>query len=119
MTSPRWPAIHITEIEEVDGKKFESVLTSPVCDLCGDAYPCWDYECPDFSIEHVDFGSWGDWAACQECSELIEKDDYEGLLQRALDNPAGHADPEYWRRRISPIHQGFRERRVGERIAWG
>lgn len=113
--SPHWPQVHVTEISEIDGELVESVITSPVCDFCGDQNPCWDYDCAQFDLE--DFGSIGGWAACDGCSTLIEAEDYEGLLERSLDNPLGRTDPEYWRARIGPIHQGFWGNRIGERRA--
>lgn len=117
--SPEWPSIHVTQIEEIDGRRIESVLTSPVCDLCGDIYPAWDYDCSDFAIHEIDFASMGEWAACNQCSELIELGDYEKLLKRSLDNHEGREHRSEWEPRIRRIHQTFRENRIGERKAWG
>lgn len=114
---PHWPTIHITEITEQDDILVESVLTSPVCDYCGDLGPCWDYDCHQFDIEEIGFGSLGEWAACSQCSELIEAGDYDGLLERTVS--ASPETGERLRELIRAIHYGFRIDRIGERIAWG
>lgn len=118
--SPRWPLVHVTEISRRgDGILVESAVSSYVCDFCGDAGPSWDYDCAQFAIDAIDFGSLEGWAACTPCSDLIEADDYEGLLVRSLDNPLGREDAPHWSPRIRLIHAGFREHRIGERVAWG
>lgn len=67
-----------------------------VCDFCLTSHPTWDFpanEMPGILKSGDILISTGDWAACDECKELIVADDYEGLVARAA---RGHmkADPD-------------------------
>src|SRR5712691_10119589 len=69
---------------------------TPMCDFCTSPDPAWRYpardielgtlvgfadESPVFSEQRV---SAGDWAACEECGDLIEARDWPGLARRSL-----------------------------------
>jgi hypothetical protein len=53
------------------------------CDFCDREMPgVWRYPARDIRLAVGE--STGDWAACEECHALLEKDDRRGLLERAL-----------------------------------
>lgn len=79
---PRIPSIHITQVEEIEGRLVESPVTSPVCDFCGDLGPTWDYPCARFELPDIEFGSMEGWAACNTCSALVEIGDWGAMLRR-------------------------------------
>lgn len=60
------------------------------CDFCAGATPAWGFGCDDFETPaHTGEGllihrSIGGWAACPACKALVEADDVEGLVARAL-----------------------------------
>ena len=96
-----------------------------VCDFCSKEgrEEIWSYPCADFiyGIEIAGYpkgASKGEWAACQTCHELIEADDYDGLLRRAVDAEIGKS-PELSQYRpmflamVGEIHKGFRANRTG------
>lgn len=69
------------------------------CDFCAWGDPIWKYPCKDFQTEEivvhntsVSMDSFRHWAACDECSRLIEEEDLHELAQRAfkssVDNPS-------------------------------
>lgn len=43
-----------------------------VCDFCCERAPIWRYPCRDFDMRPLPWGSKGDFAACDECSTLVE-----------------------------------------------
>lgn len=104
---------------------------SCVCDFCSSEKVRWAYPAGDFligAIAAVDpltgepfevqpMGSKGPWAACTECSELIEREDYEALRQRGFDAIPKHEvlDPDLARTMLVSMHNGFRENRAGPR----
>ena len=64
------------------------------CDFCSSPDPIKDYECDDYvmRIVHLEDGrevntqeldSIGVWAACHTCSDLIESDNEEGLIEHS------------------------------------
>ena len=116
---PRFPPIHITKIVEEDGRTFSMPVTSPICDFCGDGWPSWDYDCHDFVARLPDLASMGGWAACDACSELIEADDWDAVLERSLILGRKLGREEETRVDATLMHKGFREHRYGERRPWG
>lgn len=64
---------------------------SDVCDFCGEGIVTVRYECRDFTSTQawgstiVDFDSHDYWAACRGCQLLIDADDREGLMKRAIE----------------------------------
>jgi hypothetical protein len=87
-----------------------------VCDFCLEGNPRWAYPARDFDLQvgPVAHHSQGGWAACPTCHDLIERDDFEQLLQRA----AGAFAPESIREVFRRLFDIFRQHRTGpaERI---
>jgi len=54
------------------------------CDFCSAAHPTWVYPARSFEIADHGWGSDGAWAACEDCSLLIEKEDYKQLVNRRM-----------------------------------
>lgn len=50
-----------------------------VCDFCRRPVVVWRYPCSDFVILEYKWGSYGDWAACDNCASYIEKDNMDDL----------------------------------------
>lgn len=98
-----------------------------VCDFCSAPDTTWTYRCKTFiagfvetADRHQDWGSKGDWAACQQCSEDIEAERWQAVLQRALDrlSAAGGVPLDFQsfaREQLRQLHAGFRRYRQGER----
>jgi len=58
------------------------------CDFCGMDYAWWGFPCKDFSVGTMngdDYGSSGDWAACDDCKKLVEDDRVAELIDRCID----------------------------------
>lgn len=117
----RYPTVHVTEVQEQpDGRLFEVPLSSPVCDFCGHDSPAWDYDCHDFLLS-PDLASAGGWAACTPCSDMIEADDWLGVLMRCVEAASkfGPRIQNLVRDQAVLMHGGFRSNRYGERRPWG
>lgn len=88
------------------------------CDFCSTAENlAWSYPCKDFVDPLTMSKCVGNWLACVECSELIEKGDTEELRRRSLAAFPGnrvlvHAYVGY-------LHAEFLKHREGERIPHG
>lgn len=55
------------------------------CDFCNGGIPVWVVPARDFLMPHSDHDfSSGDWAACDECAPLIERNDWNGLVSRVV-----------------------------------
>ena len=92
----------------------------------------WKYEAKDYSTGIADgkkliggLDSFGAWAACDICSSMIECDDWNGVIQRALDSslrelilPAAGwkiVTEKIMRNFLEVLYKGFKEMRIGER----
>ena len=78
------------------------------CDFCGATPVRWDYPC--VSIDYgIGVGSKGDWAACDDCHKMIERDDRGGVLVRAIVGLwlGGMTVTEDLKDRIEEIHDPF------------
>jgi hypothetical protein len=94
-----------------------------ICDFCSDRDVKWSYPAADFRVPEVEWGSRGHWAACQECYDLIEKNDRRGLLDRSVEtffvHHSGEGVPDsksgrlFIRRHVTMIHGEFFQNRVG------
>lgn len=92
-----------------------------VCDFCSSSRVRWAYPADDFPFamttdgEHG-CGSKGPWAACDECSALIERGDYPALRMRSLAtmNPTGEENP-ILDVMLGMLHGKFRASRTGPR----
>lgn len=66
------------------------------CDFCAWGDPIWKYPCKDFQSEEikvqgpqghntfVSLDSYKEWAACDDCSNLIEQEDLTSLAARSF-----------------------------------
>jgi hypothetical protein len=103
--------------------EFETPPTR--CDFCSNHETRWRYPCPDFSLDVPSLQGWnsdGDWAACDPCSTLIEADQWDALVTRSQKHlnrlhPDGKLAPTQVKGSLAIIHQGFRQRRNGPRLA--
>jgi hypothetical protein len=63
----------------------------PVCDFCASENPQWEYSAIDF-VDGADTPipqrSVGGWLACDPCANCIQQNDWRGLAERGLLNPA-------------------------------
>ena len=85
-----------------------------ICDFCSSIPVRWRYPAATFAVSVVVFAD--DWAACDTCHELLERDDRDALLQRsAALAPAPLTElPEGLRQAmIAPIHREFFKYRHG------
>ena len=60
------------------------------CDFCGVVGASWSYQVDQVerAVGHghnLEVRSVGNWAACEQCHELIEGEDWNGLLSRSLE----------------------------------
>lgn len=90
-----------------------------VCDFCS-ATPIYaSYDCADFVMDTpmgkqvpLDSVSKEAWAACKVCSELVDKEDWEGLLDRSVETfrqKYGTVIPADWLRpELRKVHDLFR-----------
>ncbi|HEY1437399.1 MAG TPA: hypothetical protein VGG82_07840 [Casimicrobiaceae bacterium] len=92
----------------------------PICDFCSAPKVLWRYHAHDFVMDipeaPVDWGSDGDWAACDICHELIERDERNGLAYRSALRFAIQHDVEMKLilPRIRDLHTQFWTMRVGK-----
>lgn len=63
-----------------------------VCDFCSSPGVVWTYRALSCHVADMVIGghryinnSVGDWAACEECSKLIDKNDARGLIYRSVE----------------------------------
>lgn len=113
---PRLPFIHVVKVED----NTVSVVSSPICDFCGDAGPKWDYGCEDFYlagmpspfVKGASWASTGDWCACEECARLIDG----RLLPELSARQIKLGIPPDWSARIL---QGFFDFMTGEKVPFG
>lgn len=94
-----------------------------ICDFCSGREVEWSYPAADFIVDEAEWGSRGHWAACQECHDLIESGNREGLAQRSLDTfftrhpgelPNDKFGRDYMRKHIMLLHKSFFQWRTGE-----
>ncbi len=101
-----------------------------ICDFCSSPdvrwrYPARDHDCwavlsldEENNLESKTARSVGAWAACEECSKLIEAGDKAGLLRRSVETcERDPLDPEKKITAIviADIHAGFWANRTGPR----
>lgn len=95
-----------------------------ICDFCCAAAPEWSYPCRDFHIpilnlpvKTVDYNLIGWWAACEQCKDLIDAEDWEGTARRYVINQGLEADSriDAWFSLVE-LHQAFGQHRTGKAI---
>ena len=98
-----------------------------VCDFCSEPHPNWIYPADNFVVHKYEWGSDAGWAACEECSQLIEEEHYESLLQERMMSIAIREFGPLWqtlnkseRRRVEDdtrrLLNKFRHARKGARL---
>lgn len=97
-------------------------MKAPGCDFCVATTPgVWLYSCRDFEMPLAGLGvthmSTGAWLACDECSALIEADDYAELAVRSA-FATGSVRTEVVDR-VAELHKRFKAHRTGERRPFG
>lgn len=53
------------------------------CDFCGEEDPVIVFPCRDFTTDDGELLQ-GGWAACPACRDMVDADDHEGLISRAI-----------------------------------
>lgn len=99
-------------------------LSRDVCDFCSEPHPAWIEDANTFNVapdvpELPRSVSVGGWASCDVCHELILKDRWIALEDRAFEKLRPKY-PEQSRRQVrfgvQAIHRQFREHRTS--IGW-
>lgn len=85
-----WP-LELAEIKEYQREHREEIPIK-LCDFCGEEDPVWVYEAADFIVNMMrqdgvsaGWASEGGFAACELCAELIDDDQPEALMCRAVE----------------------------------
>jgi hypothetical protein len=72
--------------------EIEARAGDNICDFCSQPNPERVYKSPDFTMDgpHPDLGvpefrSKGAWVACSSCAALIDKENWDGLVARAVE----------------------------------
>jgi hypothetical protein len=88
------------------------------CDFCSPAQPAlWDYPTRTFDVvfplgtKPPGFHSIGDWLACDECAEMIERNDIDAICRVA--------PPGLTRTNHRAVIEKFFANRLGERVGFG
>lgn len=55
-----------------------------ICDFCSAPHPTWVYPAATFEMRREGWGSDGDWAACEECSALIERKQHDAVINSRM-----------------------------------
>jgi len=88
------------------------------CDFCSEP-ACWSYPARDIVVFELPVrqASKGAWAACDECSQLIDAEDREGLARRSLSRlqPIMRVESRELLETLRTIHVAFWEARLGQR----
>lgn len=84
-----------------------------VCDFCSAPDPSWEYPAATSEMPLGVGTSLGAWCACDNCRELIEADDREGLISRAVGRYPMPDEP-MMRQAIEMVQQVFWQARRGE-----
>lgn len=55
-----------------------------ICDFCSAPHPTWLYPADSFEMRRDGWGSTADWAACEECSALIEAKQHDAVVNTRM-----------------------------------
>lgn len=91
-----------------------------ICDFCSSPEPAWRYPAASFVVKGLGpHASDGDWAACDQCSALIEDADLRRLILRAAiaanRRSGGVLRTSMARKSLQRIYAQFFRSRLGER----
>ena len=88
---------------------------APICDFCSEPKWARRFRCSDFPMDQspgfAPLRSQGDWLACSTCASLIDAENWNGLLMRAVDK---FSEKYFMPRRIltdriKQLHDSFRQ----------
>ena len=90
----------------------------PRCDFCSSRKVTWCYPANTFVSRDMPTTMVTDWAACDECHELIEDNDYASLAVRSLECYKGYSltsdsDKRRLIELLGSLHQQFASNRTG------
>lgn len=110
-------------------KAMQTLIEHPsalVCDFCSDTPVRWLYACRTvFTQSGKQTYEHNDWTACDDCSALIEANDWDGIYQRAAKR-FYEAHPQFAEdaaevlaagMMMQSLHESFRKNRIGSRVA--
>jgi hypothetical protein len=93
------------------------------CDFCGSAEVAWQFPCETWDIENpvapgLTHRMLDSWMACTPCRDLVDADDWDGLLARVLvESPMASMLPaDQVAAMLRPLWTGFAEHRRGAPI---
>jgi hypothetical protein len=97
---------------------------TPICDFCSTPNPERTFDCPDFPMDkspgYPELRSKGAWQACSVCGTLIDQENWNGLLLRAVNKLGEKYDGIMPRRILTDTirrsHDMFREHCVKEKM---
>jgi len=106
-------------------------MSEAQCDFCNSREIAWRYRAESFVIDTLmtiqgkqirfPWGSEGDWAACEFCSNLIETDKWEELADHSTQTSPflellRPSEISGLRVAIAQLHQTFNQKRIGQRM---
>lgn len=88
-----------------------------ICDFCSSPAPAWRYPARSFQSAQFQSQSFGDWAACESCSALIENNAPGWLLVRSVASfleahPEALEESDLVARYIHELHDMFFDNRT-------
>lgn len=95
------------------------LISTPKCDFCSAHNPTWRYPCKSFTMNALQWGSEGDFAACDICHKLIQEDRYGELNARSVNILYGHLtsdDKKIVSLMLARMHAEFARNRTGEPV---
>lgn len=94
-----------------------------ICDFCSSPDVAWAFPCRNLTkpLEvpgaSVDFNSFGSWAACRTCHDLIVAGKRDELTQRSVDTfPVNSISPEVLSVELRKLHDTFWASRNGSPV---
>ena len=100
----------------------DGIHPRPRCDFCDSEQPTWElparsFILPGLSSGPVEDASHGNWAACDRCAQLIERNQWTALRRRALAAWSGRADDSTQRaavdRQLAQLYRQLRRNITG------
>lgn len=92
---------------------------NPICDFCGAPEPKWAFPASRFKLA-VGFSE-GGWAACEECRQLVDAGDREGLVRRALATQCSNEKHlktlKALEAHLRDVHERFFKHRLGDAVS--
>lgn len=92
------------------------------CDFCFAQDPAWRYPCRSFDLPNTPgYASYEDWAACDKCHDVIEKQDIDMLVRRAMKHSPSIKNREsaasrVLRRALKELYLNFFRSRNGDAV---